>query len=350
VHTADVVIIGGGVIGLSLAVELRRGGAVVTVLERSRPGHEASWAAGGMIAHCEAGPHPVFRQLAKMSAAMYPAFVHTLEDESGMNVDLRREGTIRFFDDDDVRPAEEGKVISPEELRELEPEVTYSAPARLLPELCVDPRHLVDALLKTALHLGVNIASGAEVTHLQIEDGRAVGAVTTKSRYAGAAIVNCGGAWAGQFSPVPIPIRPIKGQMLVLVTQQKDLLRHVIHGNGVYVIPRRDGRLVVGSTLEDVGFDKRVDPETIQSMHQAAAILVPPIGEARLLEDWAGLRPCTPDKLPVIGKTFVEGYFVATGHYRDGIMLAPITARLMSQIVKGEDPEVNIAAFTPARF
>jgi glycine oxidase len=350
VQTSDAVIIGGGVIGLSLALELRRAGLSVTMLEKHHPGREASWAAGGMIAHCEVGPHPLFRLLAMASAQMYPDFVHAVQDESGTNVDLRRYGTIRFLDDEGNDVAEEGKPLSPEAIRELEPELAYSAPARLLPEFCVDPRLLVEALLKAALHRGVHVASGADVTHLQVEEGRAIAAITTKTRYVAKYIVNCAGAWSGQFSPVPIPTRPMKGQMLALVAERRNLLRHVIRGSGVYVIPRSDGRIVVGSTVEDVGFDKRVSPGAIQRMHKAASVLVPQLGEARILEDWAGLRPCTPDKLPIMGKTSVEGYFVATGHYRDGILLAPTNARLMSQLILRQPLDIDFDSFSPTRF
>jgi glycine oxidase len=351
VQSADVVIVGGGVIGLSLALELRRAGPSVTVLDKHHPGREASWAAGGMIAHCEAGPHPLFRQLANAGAQMYPAWVHLLQDQSGINVDLRSQGTIRFVDRDEIDWGTAGKSLSAEQLRELEPNLGYTAPAKLLPEHCVDPRLLVEALLKAALHLGVHVAAGADVTHLHLDGEKAVAAVTTKTRYTARAIVNCAGAWSGQFSPVLIPARPVKGQMLALISDRPGLVvRHVVRGNGVYVIPRSDGRIVVGSTVEDVGFDKRVNPEVVQRLHRAATVLVPELGEARIHDDWAGLRPGTPDGLPIMGKTSVEGYLVATGHYRDGILLAPITARLMSQLVLGTLPDTDFEAFSLSRF
>jgi glycine oxidase ThiO len=349
VQTADAVIIGGGVIGLSLAVELRRGGLSVIVLDKHQPGREASWAAGGMLAHSEVGGDPLFRELARRSAEIYPAWVQRLEDESGVNVDFRSYGTIRFEDEEGSEPSEVGKELTESELRGLEPEVTYAARARLVDEACVDPRLLMEALLKAALHLGVHVAAGAEVTHLQIEHGRAGAAVTTKTRYAGNLLVNCAGAWAGQVSPLPIPTRPVKGQMLALVGG-RELVRHVIRGNGVYVIPRSDGRNVIGSTVEEKGFDKRVEVATIQRLHQAAAILVLQLGEALIHESWSGLRPGTPDKLPIMGKTSIEGYFVATGHYRDGILLAPVTARLMSQLVLERDCDYNFDLFSPNRF
>jgi glycine oxidase len=327
------------------------------VLEKHQPGREASWAAGGMLAYCEAGPNPLFRQLAYASASMYPAFVEGLQERSGVDVDFRRAGTIRFFDaaeaaiPDAIQDViKDAKPLSIGELRALEPSIGYSSSAALLAEDWVDPRQLLEALLKTALNLGVHVASGADVTHLQIEDGKAVAAVTTKTRYAAKVFVNCAGAWAGNWSPIRVPVRPIKGQMLALLSAGDSIIQHVVRGNGVYVIPRADGRIVVGSTVEDVGFDKRVDSQTIQRMHQAAAILIPQLGEARIHEDWAGLRPCSPDKLPIMGETSLEGYFVSTGHYRDGILLAPVSAKLMAQIVSGFESEMDIEAFSPARF
>jgi glycine oxidase len=161
--------------------------------------------------------------------------------------------------------------------------------------------------------------------------------------------VNCAGAWAGELPLAQVPIRPIKGQMLSVVTS-KPLLRHVVQGNGVYLIPRGDGRIVIGSTVEDVGFDKRVDPDAIQRLHQAAAVLVPSLGQGRIHETWTGLRPCTDDKLPVMGRTSLEGCFIASGHYRDGILLAPITARLMSQLLNGKQPDIGFDEFSPSRF
>jgi len=342
----DAVIVGGGVIGLSLAIELRRSRLSVMVLEKHQPGREASWAAGGMLVDREAGSHRLLRDLAKASAAMYPEFVHRLQDESGVKVELREQGTIRFLDDDH-EPDPPGDLLTPEELLRLEPELAYTAPAMFLPERCVDPRELIEALIGTAKHLGVDVASGAEVIGVEVENGRVIEAVTTRSRYPGNVVVNCAGAWARQVGPVTIPTIPVKGQMLAVTPAE---VSHVIRGNGVYLIPRGSGRLVIGATVEDAGFDKRVEPQTIQRMHQAAAVLVPQIGQARILEDWAGIRPGTPDKLPIMSATSIAGYYACTGHYRDGILLAPITAKLMSQMIRQEMPEFDLGAFSLGRF
>jgi glycine oxidase len=345
VKHADALIIGGGVIGLSLACELRRRGMSVIVLERHQPGREASWAAGGMIAYSEAGPNPQFRELARVSAEMYPEFVHRLQDESGVNVDFRSEGKIHFLEEGKAVP-EGGTRLSEAELRQLEPQVEFSGEALLLQESTVDPRALMEALVKGALHLGVEIDSGADVAGLELDGNRVSGAITTKTRYTGQQVVICAGAWSS--SLFDLRIRPVKGHMLEVIPQRP--LRHVIHGNGVYIVPRSDGRHVIGSTIEDAGFDKRVNPDVIQRLHQAGAMLVPNLGEGLIHQSWTGLRPCSADKLPVLGATSVEGLFAATGHYRDGIMLAPITARVLAGTMSGEVPSFDITAFLPNRF
>ncbi|MFZ3213591.1 MAG: FAD-dependent oxidoreductase, partial [Terriglobales bacterium] len=297
------------------------------------------------------------RRLARASAGIYPEFVREIEDESGMRVDLRTQGTIVYFE----QPAEgeaanyvatgEWRTLTADEIARLEPRLAYSGEAAYwTPEGCVDPRGLMAASLKAAKHRGVDIASGASVTAVEVEGGRAVAVKTAKTSYTAGAVVNCCGAWAGQVSPLRFPTRPVKGQMLCVVASQHGLVNHVVRAPEVYVVPRSDGRIVIGSTLEDDGFDKRVDPETIQRLHQAAARLIPELGEARMLETWAGLRPGTPDALPLLGATEVANYFVAAGHYRDGILLAPVTAMVMSQVVRGLKPDFDLSAFSPARF
>src|SRR5260370_32387800 len=138
--------------------------------------------------------------------------------------------------------------------------------------------------------------------------------------------------------------------MLYLAAPSRGLLRHVIRSPEVYLIPRSDGRILVGTTVEEAGFDKRTDIATIQRLHHAALALVPDLRNARFLEDWAGLRPGTPDALPILGETPTPGYYVATGHFRDGILLAPITAEVMTAVIEGRTPEYDLTAFSPARF
>jgi len=357
VKSWDGVIAGGGIVGVSLARELCKHGASVLIVERGEPGREASHAAAGMLAWCDPMlPFPL-RALAQASAGMYPEFVREIEDESGMRVDLRTQGTIVYFEQpakgeaaNYVAPGE-WRPLGADDIARLEPRLAYSGEAAYwTPEGCVDPRGLMTASVKAAKHRGIDIASGSAVTAVEVEAGRTVAVKTAKTSYTAGAVVNCCGAWAGQVLPLHFPTRPVKGQMLCVVAAQHGLVNHVVRVPEVFVVPRSDGRIVIGSTLEDAGFDKRVDPETIQRLHQAAARLIPELGEARMLETWAGLRPGTPDALPLMGATEVPNYFVAAGHYRDGILLAPVTALVMAQVVRGVKQDFDLSAFSPARF
>jgi glycine oxidase len=352
VKTWDIIIIGGGIIGLSLSIALRKLGATVLIVERGEPGREASHAAAGMLADFPLEMPPVLQNLACASARMYPEFVHELQDESGMNVDLRDQGTILFATPENFRdhPGLSSECPLPSPLRELEPALyPVNLPAIYLKERSVDPRALTAAALKAARHRVVDISSGTAVAEVLLENGRAIGVGTGKTSYSAPVVVNCAGAWAGQVAPHRFPTRPMKGQMLSLAAS-RGLLRHVIRAPEVYLVPRSDGRILAGATVEDVGFDKRIDPGTIQRMHQAAIHLVPMLAQARMLEAWAGLRPGSPDNLPILGATSTPGYFVATGHFRDGILLAPVTAQVMAQIVTGGKPDCDVSAFSPARF
>ncbi len=349
VKSWDLIIIGGGIIGLSLAISLRKRGASVLVVERGEPGREASYAAGGMLVDGGLETPAVLQPLATASARMYPEFAHELQLESGVNVDLRDQGTI-------VLPAlghvyERPDDPLPAPLVELEPAIRDpKRPAFYLKERCVDPRALAGAAWKTAKNRGVDFSSGDEVTAVNVINGRAGGIKTIKTTFHAAKVVNCAGAWSGQIAPHAFPTRPVKGQMLCLVMPSRTLLKHVIRSPEAYLIPRSDGRLLVGATVEEAGFDKRTDIPTIQGFHRAALDLIPELRNGKILEDWAGLRPGTPDALPILGATATPGYFVATGHFRDGILLAPITAEVMTAVIEDRTPEYDLTPFSPERF
>jgi glycine oxidase len=353
VKTWDVIIIGGGIIGLSLSIALRKRGAAVLVVERGEPGREASHAAAGMLADFPLEMPSALQPLATASARMYPEFVHELQDESGINVDLRDQGTIFFATAETLRehPSLKMDCPLPSPLAELEPALdAINLPAIFLNERSVDPRALTSAALKAARHRGVDISSGTAVTDVLLAKGRAAGVATDKTSYAAPAVVNCAGAWAGQLPPHQFPTRPVKGQMLSLVGHSRGLLRHVIRAPEIYLVPRSDGRILAGATAEEAGYDKRTDAATIQRMHAAAIRLVPALAQARMLEAWAGLRPGSPDNLPILGASRTPGYSAATGHFRDGILLAPVTAHVMAQLIIGDKPEYDLAPFSPARF
>ena len=345
----DAIVVGAGIIGLSLARELHKRAARVLLLERGKPGREASHAAAGMLAYGDPERCAALQALKLASARLYPEFVREIEDESRLRVDFRREGTISIVGEH-ARPRCEGvRELTKAEVDELEPGVRFAGKhAFYTPEESVDNRALVVASSAAAKHRGIDIASGTEVTGIDIEGGQVVGVVTSRTKFAAPTIVNCAGAWAGALSPAPLPVHPRKGQMLAVVGSAR--LRHVLRGPDVYLVPRSDGRILIGATVEDAGYDKRVDPQTIERLRQAAANLLPEVTHMRMLEAWAGLRPAAPDGLPILGATELPGYLLATAHFRNGILLAPVTAQLLAEIIAGEEPSHDLREFSPARF
>ena len=369
----DTILIGGGIIGLSLAISLSKRGLRVLIVERGEPGREASYAAAGMLVGSGTEVPAPLRELARESARLYPEFVHELEDESGIRVDLREHGTI-LISPDEYFP-EGAEPISFEQLASLEPAVAgrgleageagifgcagggpggpplhdqSQIAAAYVSERSADPRALVSAAIKAAHHREVDISSGAEVKAVLVEGGRVTGIQTEKTSYSAAMVVNCAGAWAGCVGPHRFPVRPVKGHMLAVIGGAG--LRHVVRAEAVYLVPRSDGRVVVGSTLEDAGYNKQTDVNTIQQLFHAAVELVPGLVGSKVHEAWTGLRPGTPDELPILGETSISGYFVASGHYRDGILLAPITAQLMANLLLGKSADRDLASFAPSRF
>lgn len=354
-RTWDVAIIGGGVIGLSLAWQLRKQGADVIVLDKGEPAREASYAAGGMIAHCDPHVRPELAALISASARMYPQFVRELIDDSDESPDLREQGTIAFLDESGMPTCQNACPLDDVELSQREPLVTLRGRTYFLPESSVDPRALGCALIKAAKRCGVDFVTGSAVRQVVVEEGHAVGVRTGKSQYCSALVVNCAGAWAAQILPLGMPTRPVKGQIVCIVPQPGShhagpLIQHVVRTPEVYVIPRSDGRILLGATVEEAGFDKSVNPDTVQRLNRAAAGAVPMIREMRIHDAWAGLRPASPDDLPILGESSVRGYYAATGHYRDGIMLAPVTAYLMAQLLTSGGTDFDLASFSPQRF
>jgi len=364
VKSWDAIVVGAGIIGLALAIELDKQGLRVLVVEKGEPGREASWAAGGMLCDFPAETPPGLLELAMASARMYPEFVHELEDESGLKIDLRSVGTLVLSRvETGLRPVSAGQSPAATQayyltqpLAELEPALQIlnnpepRFTALYIKERSVDPRHLTAAALAAARHRGIDLSSGDHVLTVEVADGKASGIRTNKTRFAAGMVVNCAGAWAGQIGPHPFPTRPVKGQMLCVAMPQKEMVRHVVRTPEVYLIPRSNGRMLIGATVEEAGFDKQTMPETILKLRQAALDLVPKLADARILEAWAGLRPGTPDGLPILGATPTPGYFVATGHFRDGILLAPVTARVMAEVILGRVPEYDLGAFSALRF
>lgn len=354
--TRDVIIVGGGVIGCSIAWRLAQAGLKVTVFERGRVGCEASRAAAGMLSpqgeSQAAGP---FFDLCLRSRAMYRSFAEELNDASGIDVEYKDEGTLFVVlegedDKEKTRWAawqfEAGLPLehaSAEDIRRIEPAVTKSAArAIFLPEEHqVENRRLMDALEVAVKRAGVELIEGVQVTALATEHGAVTGVVCGAERVNAGAVVVAAGTWSSQLL-VPlglnVTVTPARGQMIAVRGGTCPITR-VLHSSSVYVVPRLDGRVLIGATVEQAGFQKAVTVSAIRYLLSAAVELVPLIGQFEIVETWSGLRPDTIDHLPILGQSGIENLLLATGHYRNGILLAPLTADLIADVlVNGREP------------
>jgi glycine oxidase len=384
--TADVLIVGGGVIGLSIARSLaRRGVRRVTLIERASLGAEASAAAGGMLAaQAEADRADAFLELACASRDLYPFLALELKEETGVDIELERTGTLYlgFTEEDEAEmsrryswQASAGLTVqklTPEEARALEPAVSPGVRSALLFPLDaqVENRRLVAALVRAAEKYGVRLLTGTEALSVRIERGEVRSVETSRGTVSTPFIIIAGGAWSSLIGANPcagggsssnnsnytsselpaLRIEPVRGQMLCFDARQR-LARHVLYSPRGYLVPRMDGRLLAGSTTEHAGFDKRVTGLGVHAIMTHALEIAPSVGGLTLLDSWSGLRPRAEDDLPVLGTcAAVRGLVYATGHYRNGILLAPITGEMIADVLtRGITPPL-LRAFTPDRF
>lgn len=351
-HT-EVAIAGGGIIGLSAALELAGAGLEVTVFERGRAMAEASGAAAGMLAANDPETPVALRQLAELSGRLYPQFLAEVEGLSGERVPIRTRQTILGWTNGDARRVPEGlSELSAAEVKAVAPGLVAGGLRFFsLDEQSLDPRDLVLALPKAARAAGVRLLEDTEVTTVR-ERGDAVEIETGERIWSAKKFIHASGAWAARLTG--LPVAPRKGQMVVVAEagageSGAERLEVVLRTPEIYLVPRGDGRIVIGATVEEAGFDKRVDELAVARLLDAAAELWPPVREARMVESWAGLRPGTADELPVIDGCG-ERCWIATGHFRNGILLAPGTARLLREMVLGQPLSVDPAAFRCGRF
>jgi glycine oxidase len=358
VETADVVIAGAGIIGLSLALDLVSHDLSVTVLERGHAMAESSWAAAGMLAADDPENPSPLAQLATHSLTLYPNYLAQIEHLSGKKVPLRTKATILGFNDDHAPNLSDAlsysRTLTRSELQTIAPglESQYQH-FLLIEESSLDPRDLCSALPLAAIAAGVRLIEDSPVISIDAEISRIV-VETPITAIAASHFVNCAGAWAespalGRLPPNHPRIVPAKGQITTVRMRGPEILTHVLRTPKIYLVPRGDGRITIGATVEYAGFDKSVEPHAIAALLKAAAELWPPIADAEILESWAGLRPGSSDELPLIGPTTPLNTWIATGHFRNGILLAPATALAVSQLIRGESPDVDLAPFAPNR-
>lgn len=370
--TVDVAIVGAGLIGVSAALQLRARGLSVVVLDRQEPGREASSAAAGMLAPSpdDASSLPLV-PLAKASVAIYPEFVAHIEQASGRTTGFAQKGTLEIFfaadgvSERDKFVAERKRLgisveaISIDQARQMEPGLSREAVAAtwLFEEAVVDPRQLIGAAVAAAKADGADIRANCAATGLIREGSRCTGVVTSEGKISSAHVVIASGYLSGSIAADLARYAPtiaVRGQMLALRLRpgagENVSPQHVLRSANGYLVPHEDGRIIAGSTLENGETEKIVTSAGIRKILSAAIELAPALAGAEIIETWAGLRPGTPDSLPILGPTDVDGLIIATGHYRNGILLAPITARLVLLWALGLRPEADVVAFSPMRF
>jgi glycine oxidase len=355
-QAGHVAIAGGGVIGLACALVLRHRGLQVTVLEAGEAVREASWAAGGMLAVEDPENPPALLQISRYSRALYVAFLKEIEELSGLHVPLRTRETVQVLNNAG-QTAAEGRLLSRDEARRLIPGLSQANHTYLLlEEASLDPRELCTALRAAAVAAGVALHEHQRVVSIESE-GKGVLLTTAQGPVRADACVNCCGAWADSLD-ASAGVAPSKGQMLVVAQLDGPRLTSVLRSPDVYLIPRGDGRIVIGATVEDAGYSRQVDPAALSLLRKRAAALWPPAAQASEVESWAGLRPASADGLPIIGQIGSgesgneaghAARFVAAGHYRNGILLAPGTAHVIADLVCGITPMIELAPFSPYR-
>lgn len=364
----DLLVVGGGIIGLSIAREAALSGLSVGLFEKGQPGQEASGASAGMLAaQLEAERPGPLLSLGLLSRALWPDFSRAVHAESGIDPEMTLEGTLVIAPDRATAAELERSFTFQQsaglEVSRLERDVAMRLEPSLAASRCelalhlprdvsLDPVLFLRGLHRAAIRAGVLMRTGTPVERLLARSGRVVGIESGGERHEATTTVLAAGAWSGGLGGEgipPIPSHPVRGQIVCLDPSQPPI-RHCLSTAACYLVPRRDGRILVGSTVERVGFDARVTAGAVAALTSAAIDLVPALAGAPFHSAWAGLRPATTDGLPAIGPGPLPGLLYACGHLRNGILLAPITARIVVRMLRGENPGLDLAPFDPRRF
>lgn len=365
-----VLIIGAGVIGLALGWRLVQAGLAVQVFERGQAGRGTSWLAAGMLApDAEIGFEELdLYELNRKSLALWPGFAAELEAETGQRVDYRMEGTLIVADDRDSAAAlrrlyafqkEQGLAVdwlTGAEALEQEPFLSPRLTAAIYApgDHQVDNRAVIAALKAAFLKHGGQLHEHTPVQAI-VSDGQHPRVRTEQgAEVEGRCVVVAAGAWSqqvGGLTPAQMPsVRPVKGQVIQLQMERPFALRHVVRGPDAYLAPKSNGRLVVGATSEEMGFDTRVTAGGLYKILEGAWEIVPGVYDLPVTDSWAGLRPSSLDHAPLLGASAAPGVFFATGHYRHGILLAPITAESMCRLILHQETTPFLEPFSPLRF
>jgi glycine oxidase len=361
-ETCDILLIGGGVVGLSLAWELALHGASVQVVDSGELGREASWAAAGML---PPGPTAekrsgcsAYDQIQGLSHELHPLWHERLRTEVGIDNGFRPTGAIYAAESSSAlaqhteewtRWGQEFHELDQSSISDLEPNLQFEARAAFLPSECQlrPPWHL-KALIAACQKSGVKLTSGCQVTGFEVQNGRVIAVNTSLGKLSAGQICLTSGCWSSQIATglgLNLPIRPIRGQILLL-TGQPGVVKRIVNAGPRYLTPRPDGRILVGSTQEEVGFNKQNTVEGVAELMNFAKQLCPALRDFTLEQSWSGLRPGTADGLPYLGCVpSIENAWLATGHFRAGIQLSAATAVIMRSLILGQDSPVYIRSF-----
>jgi glycine oxidase len=362
----DVAIAGGGLIGGSIALELARAGLRVGLFDLQELGREASWAGAGILSPApESAAMVSLVPLGKASMAIYPEFVGMVEEISGRSTGYRPKGTLQALFSQDAREelstvialhhglGLKAEPLRAEDARELETSLSEDLEAAVLrpDEASVDNRALTQAVLEAARRSGVQFFPGCGAETIWREGGRCAGLHLKNEMIEAQWTIVAAGCFSANIEGIAAyaPVRPAKGQMISLRADDLQIER-VLWSEKIYLVPRNDGRILAGATVEYTGFEKAVTAGGIEKILAGAIELSPGLANARLEETWAGLRPDSPDHLPILGPTDIDGLLIATGHFRGGILLTPITARLVAEWVTQQSVSVDWDRFSPLRF
>jgi glycine oxidase len=356
-----IVILGAGVAGLSLGWRLAEAGCTVVLLERGQPGRGATWAAGGMLAPGAEHGDAVAAEaaLAARSAAMWPEFAAEIEARSGQTVSYRRDGSLiaaTSQDERDALAASPGtEILDADAARRLEPLLAPDIAGALFApgDAQVDNRALGLALAHAFVKAGGVLQVNEAVVRLETVRGRVQGARTPFALHEGDAFVIAAGAWSGEIKGLPPealpPVVPVKGEMIALRPVGDALPRRLVWGHGAYLIPRHD-RLFIGATVSREGFDTSLSDAAEEWLYTRACALMPGLKNWPIVEHWAGLRPGSPDDLPIVGETTIANLYIASGQYRNGILFAPAIADALHRLILERRQLPDMAAFDPKRF
>ena len=367
-----IAVIGGGVCGLGIGWRLAQAGCDVHVFDRGEAGKGASWAAAGMLAaraEAEPGEEPLLA-LNKHAQAVWPAFTHDLETITGQSIGYRDEGTLivapnrddaeqlRFTYEYQKSQGLDVEWLTPRQVSRKEPFLAPGLTAGVYSpsDHQVDNRALTVALKAAFLSAGGKLHENTNVESIDITGPRVTGVRIDGEPKMAAAVVLAAGAWSHEIDGIPDdlrpPVRPLKGQMLALkMDLNYPILRHVLWApEGIYLVPRRDGRLLIGATVEERGFNEDLTAGGLLHLLREAWEVLPGIDELPLIETWVGFRPTSRDDAPILGPTEIDGLIVATGHHRNGILLAPLTANAVSHYILTNELIDGIEPFGPKRF